>query len=220
VARVVVVVGTDTGVGKTFVTAGLARASVRQGRRVVAVKPVESGWEGAGDGELLAAATGQLAPRSALVRLRAPIAPALAAEREGVVVDVDALARDIEKLAEDADVVFVEGAGGVLSPFSWTSDVTTLAHGLRAGGVVLVGSDRLGTISLVHTAVQVLLDTWLLPEAILLSAPAVPDASTGTNADALRRRLVGYGTGAKPLVEVPRGEGTAVFDAVVTELHL
>ena len=98
--RYVIVTATDTGVGKTFVTEALARLWSRD-RRVVAIKPFESGIaEGSGgDGERLARATGQVAPTRALVRLRAPLTPALAADREGVTIDFDRIASDIRALA-------------------------------------------------------------------------------------------------------------------------
>jgi len=80
-----VITGTDTGVGKTWVGRVLSHALVAAGRRVVAVKPVETGCGNPGshleDGALLAAATGQAEPRAALHRFAAPVAPALAAER-------------------------------------------------------------------------------------------------------------------------------------------
>src|SRR5687768_15575546 len=105
--RFLVVTGTDTGVGKTLVTAGLALALTRAGRRVVAIKPLESGCGDSPeleDGATLARATGQARPRQALVRLGAPLAPALAAEREGVALDVDSLALRVRALTEGADV--------------------------------------------------------------------------------------------------------------------
>ncbi len=212
-ARFVVVTGTDTGVGKTVVTAGLARALTLSGRRVVAIKPMESGCApgpaGADeDGRVLAQATDQAAPREALVRLPEPLTPALAAERAGVAVDLGELARSIVELGAAADVVLVEGAGGLLSPLSWTEDVTHLAHRLDAS-VLVVGADRLGTLNHVHLTVQCLLDTWLLPIGIVLSAPAVSDASTGTNAGALRRRLAPFGEVAGRIVELPRVATTA-----------
>jgi dethiobiotin synthetase len=188
VTRFVVVTATDTNVGKTFVTAALARLLVARGRRVVAIKPFESG---ARDGR-------------ALVRLRDPLSPAMAAEREGVELDLDAVRARIVELSRGSDVAFVEGAGGVLSPLTWTTDITHLARQLEAA-LVLVASDRLGTLSATHCAVQVLLDTWLLPTAIVLSHPAEPDLSTGKNAAALRRRLAPYGSCADRIVELPRG---------------
>ncbi|HEV7556057.1 MAG TPA: dethiobiotin synthase [Kofleriaceae bacterium] len=202
--RFVVVTGTDTNVGKTFVTRAFARMLVDSGRRVVAIKPFESGATGAEtDAALLADATGQREPRQAIVSLRDPLAPAMAADREGITLDLAAVRARIVELAAGFDIAIVEGAGGVLSPLTWTTDITTLAHDLDAG-VVLVASDRLGTLSATHCAVQVLLDGWLLPAAIVLSAPAEADLSTGLNADALRRRLAPYGPCSERIVELPR----------------
>src|SRR5688572_7236834 len=89
----VVITGTDTGVGKTVVAVGLARALAAAGRAVLAVKPVESGCgepfaREDEDGVVLALATGQAKPKAALVRLRAPVTPALAAEHEKTPIDV------------------------------------------------------------------------------------------------------------------------------------
>lgn len=216
VTRFVVVTGTDTGVGKTFVSEALARLWSRD-RRVVAIKPFESGaGEGEGDGERLARATGQTEPQHALIRLKAPLAPALAAEREGATIDFDAVVALIRSLARGADVAIVEAAGGVLSPLTWDRDVLNLAMALDgdATDVVLVAADRLGTISTTHAAVQAILGAWSLPTAIVLSAPAVPDASTGSNAYALRRRLARHGDCAARILELPR------TDAQRAEAHL
>ena len=73
----VLVTGTGSGVGKTWVTRGLARTLQQRGLRVLAVKPVEVGCDLSGeegeDGALLARTTGQTAPRSALVRFGPPL---------------------------------------------------------------------------------------------------------------------------------------------------
>ena len=202
--RFVVVTGTDTNVGKTFVTRALGRMFVQRGRSVVAIKPFESGATGSEtDAALLAEATGQREPRAALVSLREPLAPAMAADREGITLDLDAVRAQIVSLTRDAEIALVEGAGGVLSPLTWTTDITTLAHDLDAA-IILVASDRLGTLSATHCAVQVLLDSWLLPAAIVLSAPAEPDLSTGLNANALRRRLAPYGPCSERIVDLRR----------------
>jgi dethiobiotin synthetase len=206
----VVVAGTDTGVGKTFVGVALARALVRSGARVVAIKPVESGCgdapEADEDGARLAAATGQADPPRALLRLRMPVTPALAAEREGVVVDVAALAETVRAAGEGADVVLVEAAGGLLSPLSWTADATDLARALAAG-VLLVTSDRLGVLHHVRSTLRALRGAGLRPLGLVLSAPAEPDASTGTNAAALARLVDERGAThpiADRIVSVPR----------------
>lgn len=190
-ARFVVVAGTDTGVGKTFVASGIARALATRGLRVVAVKPVETGCASPDpadgeDGVELARATAQREPLAALERLRAPLAPAVAAELEGASIDVDALTDRIAACGRAADVVLVEGAGGLLSTLSWTRDLTHVASRLDAP-VLLVGADRLGTLNHVRLSLQVLLDAWVMPLGVVLSAPPAPDASTGRNAAALRR---------------------------------
>lgn len=201
-ARYVVVTGTDTDVGKTFVTEALARRWSRT-RTVVAIKPFESGArEGEGDGERLAAATGQRTPVHAIVRLRDPLAPAMAADREGHVIDWDTSIA-VMKAHGKADVVLVEGAGGILSPLTWEHDVLHIARALDAA-VLLVGSDRLGTLSTTHTAVHVARDRGALPRAIVLSEPSARDASTGLNADALRRRLGAFGDVSERVLALPR----------------
>src|SRR5262245_47506624 len=195
--------GTDTGVGKTFVAASLVHALANAGRAAVAIKPIETGCGDGGhereDGVVLARSTGQSRPREALVRLRAPLTPALAAEREGFPLDIGGLVHTIRDLGQGADVVVVEGAGGLLSPLSWDRDITHVARDLDAR-VLVVAADRLGAINQVHLTVQVLFDTWLLPTAVILSAPSEPDASSGTNAGALRRRLACFGEVAARIV--------------------
>jgi dethiobiotin synthetase len=210
--KYVVVTGTGTGVGKTWLGCALANELASGGKRVVAIKPVETGVrDGVGDGELLAASTGQAAPKRALVRLRDPLTPALAAEREGVALDFDELVANVVKAAEGYDHALVEGAGGVLSPITYDADATTLVHRLGAStAVVLVASDALGTLSAVHTAVQCLMDWWILPSAIVLVEPAERDASTGTNAAVLRRRLANCGDCASRIFEVARGDTASI----------
>ena len=214
--RFVVVTGTDTDVGKTYVATALARSLART-QRVVAIKPFESGVAAnePGDAERLADATGQTAPRHALRRFAAPLAPAMAAEREGVDIDFGAVLSEIRALAAGADVVIVEGAGGLLSPLTWTEDAITLARELDAD-VVLVASDRLGTLSVTHAAIEVLHARGRLPVAIVLSGPAVFDPSTYANAAALRRRLAPFGDVAHRIVEIGRGaDGAEALASVI-----
>ncbi|MCA9586192.1 MAG: dethiobiotin synthase [Myxococcales bacterium] len=188
--RFVVVTGTDTGVGKTWVTCAIASAIASVGRRVVAIKPIETGWgpepSGLEDGALLASATGQSAPRRALRVFAAPVAPPEAAEREGKSLDYEGLLREVRAHAEGAEIALVETAGGALSPFTWTKTAVDLAADLGAR-VVLVASDRLGTIHHTRAALSVLGERASDVAAVVLSAPAEADASTGSNADALTR---------------------------------
>ena len=184
------ITGTDTGVGKTWVGRALSHALVAAGRKVVAVKPVETGCDSAGshleDGALLAAATGQAEPRSALFRFAAPVAPALAAEREGQAIDLDALVLQIEGVSQGAEVLLVEGAGGLLAPLTWEWTVVDLARALGAAALV-VAADRLGTINHTQLTLSALELAGIDLVGVVLTPPETPDESTGTNAAAIER---------------------------------
>jgi len=189
-SNIVVITGTDTAVGKTMVGAGLARALTGRGLEVLAVKPVESGTPAQAaaseDGAILAAATGQARPRHALTRLRAPLAPPVAAVEQGVLLDMDAWCAEIGAYAAAADIVLVEGAGGVLSPLTATETSRDLARKLGAR-TVLVAADRLGTLNHTLMAMEALEHAGVPTAAIVLSTPAAADPSTGRNAEALRK---------------------------------
>jgi dethiobiotin synthetase len=207
------ITGTDTGAGKTWVGRALSHALVSAGRRVVAVKPVETGCGNARshleDGALLAAATGQAEPRAALFRFAAPVAPALAAEREGETIDLDALVLQIEGLSSNAEVLLVEGAGGLLSPITWEWTVVDLARALGASALV-VAMDRLGTINHTQLTLSALELAGLSVTGIVLTAPEMPDDSTGTNASAIVRL-----SGLDRVLSLPRANDPS---AVVSEV--
>lgn len=187
---VVIVTGTDTGVGKTWAAAALARAASLAGRRVVALKPFETGCPPEGgrneDGVVLARASGQRAPSRALVRLRAPVAAPEAADREGTRLDYDAVLREIRGYVVGADVALVEGAGGLLAPLTWERTACDLARDLRAR-LLVVAADRLGTVN--HTLMTLkLLEAYdCRALGVVLTPPEHADASTGSNARAIAR---------------------------------
>lgn len=189
-SRCIAITGTDTGVGKTWVGCALARALRAQGRRVVAIKPVETGCPDEPgpdeDGVLLALASGQVEPSHALVRLPAPVAPPVAADAVGVPLDFQDLLARTRAFAQGADVALVEGAGGLLSPLTWEHDLLDLAAALHAA-VLLVASDRLGTVNHVRLTLRVLAKSGFLPLGVVLTAPARPDESTGANGACIAR---------------------------------
>ena len=210
---ITVVTGTDTAVGKTWVTTALARALRAAGQRVLAIKPIETGCpakpSSQEDGALLAAATGQTEPRQALIRLRAPLAPVLAAEQEGVTIDLESLVSRIRRYAVGYDMTLVEGAGGLLSPLSWTDNALDLAHGLNAK-VLVVGADRLGTINQALLTLRALEAARTMVVGLVLTAPAEPDDSTRSNAAAIARL-----SGFEMVWTVPRlDDPTAAAEAV------
>ncbi|MDZ4697052.1 MAG: dethiobiotin synthase [Deltaproteobacteria bacterium] len=187
---ILLIVGTDTGVGKTWTGCALARALRRSGRRVVAVKPLETGCPGppadTEDGVLLARATGQSEPLHALLRFRDPVAPPEAADREGRQIEFEDLVRRVREYAARADISLVESAGGLLSPLTWEQSAVDLARALEAR-VLLVAADRLGTISHTLMALKLLELNGLEVLGVVLTAPEQPDASTGSNAAAISR---------------------------------
>jgi dethiobiotin synthetase len=188
--RFLLVTGTDTGVGKTVVACGLAAALRGAGRRVQAVKPVESGCDDSApdgeDGALLATAARQHSPLRALVRLRAPLAPPVAAEREGVALRPADWETELRRLAAGHEVVLVEGAGGLLSPLAWGYDARGLAQALGAAAL-LVGADRLGTLNHCLLTREALASARVPLLGVVLSAPERADAATGGGAAALAR---------------------------------
>ncbi|MBM4265606.1 MAG: dethiobiotin synthase [Deltaproteobacteria bacterium] len=153
---IVLVTGTDTGVGKTWVACGLARALVRSGLRIGVRKPAESGCpvvEGepfAADAHALREAAGSVEPIEDVcaVRLLEPLAPGIAARRAGVRIDAAGLARDYRLRAAELDGLLVEGAGGLLVPLADGVSYADFAAALGARLLVVTGA-RLGAIN--HT---------------------------------------------------------------------
>jgi len=130
----VFVTGTDTGCGKTTVACALARDAREAGLRVRVLKPIETGCEpDAADARALAEAAGDDRPLDALCpyRLALPAAPQIAARHESVELDLERVVRAFEAAARDADLVIVEGAGGLLVPINDSSDMADLAGQLR-----------------------------------------------------------------------------------------
>ncbi|MEO8633882.1 MAG: dethiobiotin synthase [Gemmatimonadales bacterium] len=213
---VTLVVGTGTGVGKTWITCAVARALQAAGQQVVAVKPIETGCvepaDPSEDGLRLAEATGQAGPRRALVRLPGLVAPAIAADQAGVTVGYDDLIARLRSMATTDTLLLVEGAGGLLSPLTWSDNHLDLAHSLEAR-VLLVAADRLGTINHTLMALRVLQAEKISVLGVVLNQPGDPDESTRTNAGALQR-LVEH----VPIVTVPHLTDPVQADQAVKEI--
>ncbi|MEE2756388.1 MAG: dethiobiotin synthase [Myxococcota bacterium] len=200
------VIGTDTEVGKTVVGCGLSKALVDMGHPTIAIKPVETGCRavpvGAEDGVRLASATGQQMPTHALRRFVTPVAPPVAADLEGESLEYDALIQSIRDAMHPDHIHLIEGAGGLLSPITWSTTMIEICQDLGAQAI-LVASDKLGVLNHTRMTVRILEHAKIPIAAIVLCraehpAPRPPhelkphsiDASVGRNLDALRR-LVG-----------------------------
>ena len=158
--RLVVVAGTATEIGKTWVSAALSARLVDDAWAVEARKPAQSGGPGdASDADLLAAATGEdpMVVCPSHRRYSVPMAPPMAAEALGLVAPTIAeLADEVTRSwgARAADVGLVELAGGVASPAAADGDGADLAAALAPDIVLLVADAGLGTINSVRLSID------------------------------------------------------------------
>jgi dethiobiotin synthetase len=183
------VVGTDTGVGKTRVASGIARCLAREGRRVGVLKPVATGVPaGARGGEdaaaLIEAAGGSIAPEQVVpLAFAAPLAPVVAARLAGRRLgwpDVEhAVDTALDWWADRADVMVVEGIGGLLTPLAEGSTLADLAIWLDYP-LVVVARRGLGTLN--HT---LLTTEAALHRGLRIAGLVLNSASRAGNADAV-----------------------------------
>ena len=170
--RLIVVSGTATEIGKTYVGAAVARAWRAQGLTVAARKPVQSYEadtpESSTDAGVLAAATGEavedVCPRHRWYPV--PMAPPMAADVLGLPpFTVADLAAEIVWPAGGVAIGMVEGVGGPRSPLAADGDTVALADALGADNVLLVADAGLGTINAVRLSAGV----FSLPVTVFLN---------------------------------------------------
>jgi len=148
------VVGTDTEVGKTYVTALIAKQLHAEGKRVGVYKPVASDCYDDGDQVLSedALTLWQAAGRPGSwndvcpQRFRAATAPHLAARAEGRELDANLMRSGIEKWADGYDIVLVEGVGGLMTPLTDNEYVADLAYEFGFP-LLVVAPNMLGVIN-------------------------------------------------------------------------
>ncbi len=154
------ITGTDTGVGKTFVAAGLINVMKKRGINVCPMKPVESGCK-VRKGELIPADAIMLLNSSGVnesidminpYRMKHPLAPAVAADIEGVKIYRKKIISSYNRLSGKYDMTIVEGAGGIMVPVYREYLFLDLAVDL-ALPVVIVARPGLGTIN--HTLLTI-----------------------------------------------------------------
>jgi dethiobiotin synthetase len=208
--RGVLVAGTDTNVGKTFVASALCRLLRRRGVPVVGLKPFETGCQPeAADAAALEreARSGVALDLRCPVRYRAPLAPAAAAEREGLKGTLADALKAI-RLASVGRVAVVEAAGGLFVPLDGRHTNLDLAVALGLP-VILVGRNALGTLNHLALSVEALRRRRLPVSALVLSRGHSPaDPSQASNARWARQL-----TGVPVVLPLPR---TSVQRASVT----
>lgn len=181
------ITSSGTGIGKTLVTAALVWQLRERGRSVAAIKPVISGFApetaAQSDTGILLAALGKDVTQEAIERMTpwrfaAPLAPDLAASREGrtlELAEVIAFCREAAEAAKrDGRVLLIEGVGGVMAPMTGDQTVADWMAALGLPAILVVGS-YLGAISHALTAVEA-----LAARAIPLGAVVVSESEAST----------------------------------------
>ncbi len=148
------ITGTDTDVGKTFVTVALMRYFKQQGNTVLGMKPVASGCVAGESG--LRNADALLLQEHASKQIDydvinpyafvSPVSPHIAASESNQEVEMSVINENFQVLKEQAEIVLVEGVGGWLTPLSQSVDVADLAISFQLP-VILVVAIRLGCIN-------------------------------------------------------------------------
>ncbi len=203
-SRVVFVTGTDTGVGKTVVTAALA---ARATGSVAVVKPAQTGVTADEPGDLQEVE--RLTGRTDLhegVRLLDPLAPTTAGRRQGLALpSISAHAKTIEDLAADRDLVLVEGAGGILVGLDEDGhNLADLAAALSVpSSFVIVARAGLGTLNHAGLTVEALRRRDLAIAGLVIGSwPAEPDLAEQCNVEDLPAT-----TGVPVIGRIPAGAG-------------
>ena len=176
--------GTDTGVGKTFIAAGLAALLKSRGLDVGVIKPIETGCEGApgslvpSDGLILAAAVGIPDPLDDIApfRFARSLAPLAAAEEVGEAMDYSSILAACRKIIDRHAFTIVEGAGGVLVPIVRGRFNADLIRDLGLPCIV-VAANRLGCINHTLLTLEALKARSIPIAAVILNEPVgSPDA--------------------------------------------
>ena len=145
--RVIWLTGTNTGVGKTFLAAEIAKVLSKTSLNFKVLKPFCSG--GREDVEILGAAQGlgeNDLRQINLYTLNAPLAPALAAEMEGIETCLETSTNWIKQHLLGQEMVIIEGAGGVLAPLGYNWTLVDLIKSIP-GEIWIVARNELGVLN-------------------------------------------------------------------------
>jgi dethiobiotin synthetase len=170
------IVGTDTDAGKTIVSTALAAywAKYRSASEVALFKPVQSGE---GDIERYGEIFGDTIETANSIYLRDPLAPPIAAERQGVEIDLGIAWRDLQSIAARRSSTIVEWLGGLGSPVTWELTVADLVRDWRMPSLLVVPV-RLGSISQVVACAALAREAKVEIVGIVLNCVEPMDAET------------------------------------------
>lgn len=197
------ITATGTGIGKTFTTAALAHQMRAAGHQVRALKPVISGYEGESDSDtsILLEAQGLSATSVDAIspfRFRAPLSPHLAAARENIRLDPQALLRFCRDEITKPGTTLIEGVGGVIVPLDGVYTTLDWLHDLAIPTILVTGS-YLGTLSHTLTAALALRQASIPLHAVIVSA-SDDDAQAFADTVATLRQILA----PAPIFALPR----------------
>lgn len=233
--RLVIVTGTDTGIGKTTVTRGLARALVMRREDVLPLKWIETGCTEGPDGTLVgddALALARAANREHEVnrvgplRFRTPASPVVAARRDGVKIDRERLLKLRDEALETTDWVLLEGAGGALVPVTDDELFADIAPARVANAeFIVVTRDGLGTVHQTLATHEALVRRGCRVLAVVLNQRSHAEANDESDSLATLRAWLGDATVLGPIEPSPNAtddelaskvEATGLVDRVVS----
>jgi dethiobiotin synthetase len=226
-AKGIFITGTDTGVGKTIIAAGILRALKKKGINAGAMKPIETGCSPLpADGLFLREVAGMDDPVEmvAPVRFAHPLAPLVASELEGTNVDMNSIMNAHAALAAKYDFLVIEGAGGLMAPvMRKTLSAFYMADLIKALGLpaVVVARAGLGTINHSLLTVMHALREGIEVLGVILnfSQPPVNTLAEQTNPEVLAQLCPVPILGVVPYVPIPlSGAAGASVDAVADSL--
>lgn len=202
------ITGTDTNIGKTFVSTGLARAFKRRGLSTGVMKPVETGCPMVGpalapqDAIALKEASGSNDPIDLLnpFRFAPALAPLVAAEMAGKAIEPDVIKSAFDLIRASHDATIVEGAGGLLVPVTLEMTMGDIARLLDIP-VIIVAAPGLGVINHTAMTVECARARGISVAGIILNNLTEPDhhdISIKSNAASIERL-----TGVRVLAEIP-----------------
>jgi dethiobiotin synthetase len=169
------ITGTDTDVGKTYVTAQIAQVALEAGKTVAIYKPVQTGVNAFEEGDAFACAKRLDFPENLHIEttysFSPPAAPSVC-DDDGVI-SIDAIVARFYALKSAYDVVLVEGAGGVMCPVTKNAVMLDLIEALGIPAV-MVSRYTLGTINHSLMSLELLKHRGIAVEALVLSEGAVP----------------------------------------------
>jgi dethiobiotin synthetase len=190
------ITGTDTGVGKTFVSVGLLKVLKEMGHNVCPMKPMETGCK-INKGALIPEDTLKLVKAAQInepldlinpYRFRQPLAPAVAAELEGTIISKKRIISAYSKLSNMFDLTIVEGAGGIMVPVYRKYFIIDLIKDLNLP-ILVVARPGLGTLNHTLLTLEVAKSRGINVLGVIInySSKIKTDASVQTNPEVIER---------------------------------